>query len=134
MAPVLADSRAIQQKDARRPVPRIVPAIPLRLSRAVPAVRPVTPEASQKGTVTQQEPEAEPTAATQAPADEGPPDAQKEAPVQVPLTPESRVSAVDKTEAGGPVLAVSPAVSHRDSAEGTLETPGQFCTFTQPDS
>ncbi|OAL43573.1 hypothetical protein IQ07DRAFT_289370 [Pyrenochaeta sp. DS3sAY3a] len=128
MAPVLADSRAVQQKPARRPLPRIVPAIPHRLSRAVPAVRPVTPEASQQGTVTQQEPEPAPTAATQTPAEEGPPDAQKEAPVQVPLTPESRVSAVDKTEAGGPVLAVSPAASHRDSAEGALETPAAVGT------
>ncbi|KAF2133620.1 hypothetical protein P153DRAFT_363780 [Dothidotthia symphoricarpi CBS 119687] len=106
------------QKPARRPVPRIVPAIPHRLSRTIPSARPITPEESNKG-VAAAPPE------QQAPEPQAVVEKQVEAPsaaVQIPLTPDSRTSAADKSEEEAPVLASSPPNSQDDHVETRDDT------------
>lgn len=112
MAPAPAHSAGSSQKQLRRPVPRIVPAIPHRLSRAVPAARPITPEESNKP-----EPEPEPQPASEShPLVEQPSHEQSEqqAPqaVDTPLTPDSRTSDVGKSDQDAP----SAAQHQRDQA------------------
>ena len=69
MAPISAEAaRPAQKQQARRPVSRIVPAIPHRLSRRVPAATPSTSAPSHKAPVTQQKQEPEPEPQTQQPA------------------------------------------------------------------
>ena len=105
--------------EARRRLPRIVPAIPHRLARPLPAARPITPEESNKGTVVQPEiqPEHEPQAVVvQQPEEEGA--------LETPLTPDSRASVADKSETDAAVLASSPARSQHDSHEQTRELQG----------
>jgi hypothetical protein len=113
---VVADSPAPApapaQRQARRPPSRIVPAIPHRLSRSIPAARPVTPEESNRGAVTQNGPDAQVTADKQ--ADEQLPPASA---VDAPLTPDSRASGEVKSEEDATVLAASPAESAEDHIE-----------------
>ena len=83
---------AQKQRQGRRPGSRIVPAIPYRLSRPQPAARPITPEASSKGTAAQQ-PELQPepqTVEEKQPGEAG--EAQQGAVAEAPLTPESKSS------------------------------------------
>jgi hypothetical protein len=105
---------AQKQRQGRRPGSRIVPAIPYRLSRAQPAARPITPEESNKGTVTRQ-PELQPEPQT---VEEKQPDevgeAQQGGVADTPLTPDSRTSGAEKSEAEAPVLADSPSKSEED--------------------
>ena len=96
-------------QQARRPPARIVPAIPHRLAKALPATRPITPEESSKGTLvprqdTPPEQELQSTIAAQ-------PDEQAAA-IEPPLTPDSRTSVAGKSEADAPFSAHSPARSH----------------------
>ncbi|KAF1842611.1 uncharacterized protein K460DRAFT_389214 [Cucurbitaria berberidis CBS 394.84] len=116
MAPLSADTApsSQKQKQARRPLPRIVPAIPHRLSRAPPSARPITPEESNKGAAVapQQEPEPK-TAVEEKQVDEQPAD-QHARSGETPLTPDSRASIND---ADTPVLGASPATSHDDHVE-----------------
>jgi hypothetical protein len=115
MAPLVADTEKISPRETRR---RIVPAIPLRLSRTIPAARPITPEESNQGAVTQHEPKAHPAAEVPV-GGEG---RQSATTVEAPMTPDSRVSAA-KGEGEGevddeaPVLATSPARSAEDHVE-----------------
>src|SRR5690349_24876693 len=61
MAPISAEAaRPAQKQQARRPVSRIVPAIPHRLSRRVPAATPSASVPSHKDAVAQQKQESEP--------------------------------------------------------------------------
>jgi hypothetical protein len=97
-------------RQMRRTAPRIVPAIPLALSRPPPAARPLTPDESAIETVTQQDTEP------------SPPTAENEArglPAKDPLTPLSTASGVkhDDVEVGAPTSAV-------DVPEEPLETQG----------
>ena len=128
MASPSADTAAMPQKQARRTVPRIVPAIPHRLSRAPPAARPITPEESHKGTVTQHEPEPEPKAVVEEKQAGGQPDEQPdEQPshaVEAPLTPDSRVSNVGKSDTETPVLGASPATSQDEHTEQDADGQG----------
>ncbi|KAF2633582.1 hypothetical protein BU25DRAFT_405446 [Macroventuria anomochaeta] len=111
MAPITAEAaRPVQKQQARRPLSRIVPAIPHRLSRPVPAARPITPEESHRGAVTQQK--QEPTPQTQQlVVEEKKVELQPAEAVQTPLTPESKTF-VEKpeaeVEAEAPALASSP--------------------------
>ncbi|KAF1837012.1 hypothetical protein BDW02DRAFT_566427 [Decorospora gaudefroyi] len=99
------------QRQGRRPGSRIVPAIPYRLSRAQPSARPITPEESNKGAVTQQP---APPPPEQQEADEKRPgeqdqeqeQEQEQKPEQAeepqavaPPTPDSRTSGAGKSEA-----------------------------------
>ncbi|KAF2828900.1 hypothetical protein CC86DRAFT_444928 [Ophiobolus disseminans] len=111
MAPIAAET-APAQRQARRPLSRIVPAIPHRLSRTVPAARPITPEESNKGAITQNGPEPQPIAEKQ--ADEPLPPTSA---VDAPLTPDSRASGDEKSEVEATVLATSPAKSAEDHIE-----------------
>jgi hypothetical protein len=116
---------AHKQRQGRRPGSRIVPAIPYRLSRAQPAARPIAPEESSKGTVTQQpEPQPEP----QTVEEKQPEEAQGVA--ETPLTPDSRTSGAEKSEADAeaPVLADSPAKSQEDSV-APADPPGMYPIF-----
>lgn len=101
---------------ARRAVPRIVPAIPHRLSRAPPPARPITPEESNKGTVAQQEPDPAPKTAEERQSD-GPPEEHL-------LTPDSRASVAGKSAAGAPALVHSPPSSQVDAQETPADAPG----------
>jgi hypothetical protein len=76
-------------KQTRRTVPRIIPAIPLALSRAPPSARPITPEDTVTETVTQHDAEPQTTEDIHA----------KEHAVEDPLTPKSKASVVDDAEA-----------------------------------
>ncbi|KAF1933005.1 uncharacterized protein M421DRAFT_1578 [Didymella exigua CBS 183.55] len=116
MASISAEAaRPVQKQQARRPVSRIVPAIPLRLSRKAPAARPITPEESHKGLVTQLKQEPEPQPQPQPPAlEERTVEEQPAEAAQTPLTPESKTSVeVPEAEAEveAPVLTRSPAKS-----------------------
>jgi hypothetical protein len=121
MAPPAADTAPPAQRQARRPLSRIVPAIPHRLSRSrnIPSARPITPEESHKGTVAQTEPDPQPVV-EQAANVQQPVPSSKEA----PLTPDSPNSNGDKSEVETPVLATSPAKSADDHVEFAVEHAG----------
>jgi hypothetical protein len=125
MAPVSADTAKSSQKQARRPAPRIVPAIPHRLSRPAPAARPITPEHSHKGPAVQPQPEV-------LPPPPPPPTQPHKHPVQAPPTPDSRASTTSKSEPGAPDLAHSPANSSETPPAHTHNAQGQpthsYCT------
>ncbi|KAI8937052.1 hypothetical protein NX059_006271 [Plenodomus lindquistii] len=110
---------------ARRPMPRIVPAIPHRLSRAPPAARPLTPEESSKGAVAQQEPQAEPPTAEGKPPIAPVEEQQAPAPAaDAPWTPESKASGTGKqAQADAPALASSPPASQDGGAEEVEHAP-----------
>ncbi|KAF9697028.1 hypothetical protein EKO04_004958 [Ascochyta lentis] len=80
-----------QQQQARRPLSRIVPAIPHRLSRPVPAARPKTSEEPPNRAVTQPKQDVAPPQRQPSPAEETKHEKRVEA-VQMPLTPESKTS------------------------------------------
>ena len=70
MAPIAADAaaRPAQKQQTRRPVSRIVPAIPHRLSRRVPAAAPASTEPPQTAAVAQSQPKPVPQMPPQSPA------------------------------------------------------------------
>ncbi|KAF1953485.1 hypothetical protein CC80DRAFT_494396 [Byssothecium circinans] len=104
MAPAQTANAAAPQKQARRPPPRIIPAIPHRLAKPPAAARPITPdESTTAAAVTQREP-------TPQSADEEQPE-RGAAPPQTPLTPDSKVSAASQGDVDEPVPASSPARS-----------------------
>ncbi|KAH7078159.1 hypothetical protein BKA63DRAFT_280627 [Paraphoma chrysanthemicola] len=114
MAPIAANSAPSAQRQARRPLPRIVPAIPLRLSRTIPSARPITPDESNKGAGTQDGPEPQPQPQHQAPAEKPVDEPHSETvAVTAPMTPDSRASA-EKSEVETTILASSPAKSAED--------------------
>jgi hypothetical protein len=128
MAPIVAETAPAAQRQARRPLSRIVPAIPHRLSRSrnanIPAARPITPDESSKGTVTQSAPEPPPAVDEKPPTEELPQARDAEA----PLTPDSRASSENKSEGGLPVLAASPAKSAEDHGHLAVQPPGTSCS------
>jgi len=115
--------RGVAQKQHGRPGSRIVPAIPYRLYKAQPAARPITPDESNKGTVTQQpELQPEPQTVTEKQPGERPEEHQVGA-AETPLTPDSRASEAGKQEADEAVLAsVSSKPLEADTA--TVDTHG----------
>jgi hypothetical protein len=116
MAPVSAVAAAATQKQARRSVARIIPAIPHRFSRPPAPARPITPDESTTAAVAQSEPQ--PTA-------EKEPDERAATPVQTPLTPDSKTSAVDNGHVDESALASSPARSGDDHVEvEAVDVPG----------
>lgn len=125
MAPTRADTAAASKKQARRPVPRIVPAIPHRFSRPPAAARPITPDESTSAVVTQPPLEAQQAAIEQAKD-------RVATPVQTPLTPESKASALNSTDVEEPALASSPARSADDHVEDAVVTRGMSCAGTNP--
>ncbi|OSS54342.1 hypothetical protein B5807_00568 [Epicoccum nigrum] len=130
MAPISAEAaRPAQKQQARRPVSRIVPAIPHRLSRRVPAATPSASVPSHKDAVAQQkqESEPEPEPQTQQPAVEErqPEEQQQTAPAgeTVPV-PEPKAAAEEPepaVEAAPPALASSPAKSQAEEAQQAAE-------------
>ncbi|KAJ4310495.1 hypothetical protein N0V94_008412 [Neodidymelliopsis sp. IMI 364377] len=137
MAPVSADAaRPVQKQQARRPLSRIVPAIPHRLSRPVPAARPMTPEHSHKGAVTQKKEEPAPELEPEPQQPQQPQEPQQ--PVQTPLTPDSKTSAAEKTgtevQVEAPALASSPAKVHdvRGVHSQQVELPAQAQAHVSP--
>lgn len=121
MAPTVADMAPPAQRQARRPLSRIVPAIPHRLSRSrnIPAARPITPDESNKGTTIKNEPE--PQAEVQKQAKEELPASTT---AGAPMTPDSRASVEEKREDEATVLAASPAKSADDVVERAQQQPG----------
>jgi hypothetical protein len=122
MAPIVAEMAPAAQRQARRPLSRIVPAIPHRLSRSrkIPTARPITPEESNKGTVPQSEPEPQPVA-EEKPAQEQLP---QTGDAEAPLTPDSRASTDKKDEGDTAVLAASPAKSAEDHVHLAVQHSG----------
>jgi hypothetical protein len=124
MAPIVAETAPAAQRQARRPLSRIVPAIPHRLSRSrnvnLPTARPITPDESNKGTVTQSAPEPPPTVEEKPTTEQLPQASEAEA----PLTPDSRVSPESKSERDPPVLAASPAKSAEDHVDLAVQPAG----------
>jgi hypothetical protein len=122
MAPLAADTAPPAQRQARRPLSRIVPAIPHRLSRSrnIPSARPITPDESNKGTPTKNAPEAQPVVEQQQAKEELPPQTAADA----PMTPDSRASSHDKSDVEATVLATSPAKSADDHVELNNQHPG----------
>jgi len=128
MAPSVADAPVPAQRQARRPLSRVVPAIPHRLSRTIPAARPITPEESNKGTVTAEKNGSGPQAVgAEKQAEEQLPQTSA---VDAPMTPDSRASTAEKSEEDTTVLAASPAKSTEDHVERTPLLHGEFSPRT----
>lgn len=108
------------QRQPRRSVNRIIPAVPHRFSRP-PAARPITPEDS--APVTQRASEPVPAAKSAKP-DPTPA-------IETPLTPDSRLSPVEDRNGdpyGDPnALASSPALEGHVHVEEAPHTQGIFC-------
>ncbi|KAF2025967.1 hypothetical protein EK21DRAFT_75127 [Setomelanomma holmii] len=122
MAPIVAGTAAPSaQRQARRPLPRIVPAIPHRLSRTIPSARPITPDESNQGAVAHNEPQPQPQPRRVVEKLEE--ESQPTTAVDAPMTPDSRAS-VDKSEVGAAVLAASPAKSAEDHIERAVHDAG----------
>jgi hypothetical protein len=122
MAPLAADTAPPPvQRQARRPLSRIVPAIPHRLSRSrnIPSARPITPEESNKGTPSKNAPKAQPVVEQQPKAEVLPQTA-----AGAPMTPDSRASSHEKSDVETTVLATSPAKSADDHVELADPQPG----------
>jgi hypothetical protein len=124
MAPIVAETAPVAQRQARRPLSRIVPAIPHRLSRSrnIPSTRPITPDESNKGTVPQCEPEPQPVV-EEKPAKEQLPQTNV---TGAPMTPDSRASTENKNESDTAVLAASPAKSAEDHVDLAVQHPGRL--------
>lgn len=122
MAPIVADMAPPAQRQARRPLPRIVPAIPHRLSRSrnMPSARPITPDESNKGTTTRIEPAPQPDVVKPAKEEDAPAPGTEGA----PMTPDSRASRDGKSEVEATILAASPAKSAEDVVELAQQQPG----------
>ncbi|KAF2866010.1 hypothetical protein BDV95DRAFT_506022 [Massariosphaeria phaeospora] len=123
MAPpdaVAAGTAGAPPKPPRRAVGRIVPAVPLALSRPPPAARPMTPEASTPETVTQDEPApASDEPQTQPAKGQGAAEqAAAAAADDAPLTPDSKTSAMDN----GHVVEPTPASPVEQAHDQILET------------
>ncbi|KAG9379319.1 hypothetical protein A1F94_009675 [Pyrenophora tritici-repentis] len=121
--------RGIAQKHGR-PGSRIVPAIPYRLYKAQPSARPITPEESNKGTVTQQpesqpesQPEPHPVAEQQS---EEQPEEHHVGAADTPPTPDSRASEAGKRETDESVVASVPSKSEEeDTAAADVHDAGK---------
>jgi hypothetical protein len=132
MASISAEAaRPAQKQQARRPVSRIVPAIPHRLSRRVPAATPSTSVPSHKAPVTQQKQESEPEPQAQQPAVEErqPEEQQQPAPAgETAPVPEAK-TAVEQpepvVEAVPPALASSPTKPQAEEAQQPAEVQGE---------
>lgn len=135
MAPISAEAaRPAQKPQARRPVSRIVPAIPHRLSRRVPAATPKAAEVSPKDAATQQKQEPEPQVQLQVQQPAAGEKKAEEQPAQTASAPESKLP-VDKPEpepesepalaAAPPALASSPAKSQDEELQQPTEAPGE---------
>ena len=107
MAPNVGSTAAPRQPTRKAPA-RIVPAIPLALTRAPPSARPITPEDTATETVTQQD--AEPPPAEEKSHEHG---------LEDPLTPQSKASALNQGE--GEPRSKTPA-SSIGAPEASLET------------
>ena len=115
---------AALQKQPRRPINRIIPAVPHRFSRP-PAARPLTPDEST--TVTQREPDPDPeTVPTQ------PEHSVAAAALETPPTPESRLSPADERNGDAHALASSPAHSADDQVEHASRTHGGYLLGRNP--
>jgi hypothetical protein len=136
MASISAEAaRPAQKQQARRPVSRIVPAIPHRLSRRVPAATPSTSVPSHKAPVTQQKQESEPEPQAQQPAveekqpEEQPEEQQQPAPAgEAAPVPEVKTAAEQPepvVEAVPPALASSPTKPQAEEAQQPAEVQGE---------
>jgi hypothetical protein len=117
MAPYAADTAIAARKQVRRPANRIVPAVPLALTRAPRSTKKSTPEEAPTETVTQ--PAAEPQSVVAEEKEKGK-DTVEEQPsgsVQAIPTPDLETAATDLTH----VDASTPASSQADSHDSALE-------------
>lgn len=118
MASTTAHTASFAHKQqVRRPLSRIVPAIPHRLARAAPPARPLTPEEASKNTAPPPEPQPEPQAGEGKQAD-----AQHAAVVATPLTPDSRTSGNEKEETKAPSVQAMPQSESRVNGTGEKES------------
>jgi hypothetical protein len=125
MAPVSANTAAASQRQARRSVARIIPAIPHRFSRPSAPARPITPDESTTAAATKAEPEPQPAAAKE-------PEERAATPVHTPLTPDS--NAVNGGHVDESRLAASPARSADDHVEEAQAVPVDGQGLSRPHS
>jgi len=136
MASISADAaRPMQKQQARRPLSRIVPAIPHRLSRPVPTARSIPLEESHKSAVTQRKQEPKPL--PQQPAVEE--RKVEEQPAEISQTPTTSRSETPAKRAGAEVEAEAPGIvsaptkSQDEEAKQEGEAPGRFSFLFRPD-
>jgi len=126
--------RGVAQKQHGRLGSRIVPAIPYRLYRAQPSARPITPEESNKGTVTQQsEPQPEPHTVTEKQPDSRPEEeAHQVDTADTPPTPDSQPSDAEKRETDEPVITNVSFKSQEEEDTATGDARGGYSQNTPP--
>ena len=131
MAPYAADTAVASRKQPRRPMNRIVPAVPFALSRPSPSAKTSTPEetATETFAVTQPVAEPHPTADQGGRAEKKVEKAQEEPTnaIQAPPTPESKASDTYPARAEEPPTAI-PSADAQDGASEKSSTQGQFIT------
>jgi hypothetical protein len=116
-----AVAAAAAKRQTRRPLSRIVPAIPHRLSRTVPVPRPVTPDESSKGAATQHDLEPQPAVGEKELEKQAEEQLQPVSAAEAPMTPDSQASGGDTSQVETAVLAASPAQSADDAAGQVAE-------------
>lgn len=138
MAPISADAaRPVQKQQARRPVSRIVPAIPLRLSRRVPAAKPTPAEQPHKDPVTSL-PAAEPPVHQPAEEEEKKTAEEQPAqPIETPVAPESEATAEQPESEPEPepepvVGAEAPAQSQHEEVQQAAEVESKSQKLPHP--
>ncbi|KAL5406638.1 hypothetical protein PMIN04_011985 [Paraphaeosphaeria minitans] len=123
MATSHAVPAAAPKKQPRRSTNRIIPAVPHRFSRP-PAARPLTPEDPSPSPAAQRVSDRQPANKSAKP--EAAP-----APIETPLTPDSRVSPVENRDEEELALGSSPARSGDDRVDGSTDAQGVL-TDNQP--
>ncbi|KAF3007455.1 hypothetical protein E8E13_004250 [Curvularia kusanoi] len=128
MAPISADvARPAPKQQARRPISRIVPAIPHRLSRRVPAATPVAAAPAHKDAATQQGQDSEPQAQQPTVEEKKPQEQAAQAPQSAQVA-ESKAAAEETepaVEAVPSVLASSPVESPGEEVRQPTEAQGE---------
>ncbi|KAF2000042.1 hypothetical protein P154DRAFT_535009 [Amniculicola lignicola CBS 123094] len=104
------------KKRVGRPLPRIIPAVPLAFSRTPQSARPITPEETSTTIAAASQQEEQPSQGLEKEVQEQPTGS-----VQVPLTPDSKVSGVHGGDVGEPTPANSLVGTQDESGEASPE-------------
>ena len=131
MASISADAaRPMQKQQARRPLSRIVPAIPHRLSRPVPTARSITLEGPHRSAVTQRKQESKPQpqqpVVEERKVEEQPAENSQTSPTSEFKAPAKNAEA--EVEAEAPGIVSASAKSQDEEAKQAAEAPGR-CSF-----
>lgn len=119
MAPYAVDTAVAARKQPRRPVNRIVPAIPFAFTRAPASAKRSAPEEPVTETVIQPAAESHPAVEDEEKEDEKAEEQPADA-VQAPPTPDSKASDIDRVHVEEPTPVSSQAGDHDDALEKSL--------------